>query len=136
MADPFSIALSGAVTQTQRLAASASNVANQRSTGPLKPVEDGPRAYQPIVAEQVAMAGPKGEPQGTRTVFRPANPAVRAEYQPDAPHADENGLIASPNVDVLRESVERVQALRGYQSNLATLRAADEMERQAIDLTA
>lgn len=131
------IALSGAVAQTQRLAGSAGNVANARSIGAL-PAADGTvpadkRApYQPLTGDQVAVVGPDGQGQGTRTIFRPSNPGYLPEYQPDSPQADAEGMVAAPNVDLAAERVDQIGALQAYKANLAVLRTEDEMQQALL----
>jgi flagellar basal-body rod protein FlgC len=136
-----SIALSGALAQTQRLSGSASNVANIRSTGALPAadgsVQPGQRpAYQPVATGQTSVTGANGQGQGTRVVSKPVTPAYIPEYQPDSPDANGQGLVAAPNVDITTESVDQVTSLRAFQANLATLRTQDEMERSAINTLA
>lgn len=132
------IALSGALAQTQRLAASANNVANAGSIGAI-PAADGTipagqsPAYTPTASGQTAVAGANGEGQGTRAVFRPTTPAYVPEYQPDSPQANADGMVARPNVDLAAERVDQIGQLRAYQANLAVLRTEDEMQRSAIN---
>jgi flagellar basal-body rod protein FlgC len=129
-------ALSGALAQTQRLSNSASNVANARSTGAIPgtdgTVPDGKTAaYAPTATDTVATNG-----GGTRAVSRPVTPAYIPEYQPDSPQADENGLIAAPNVDPVTETTTQISALSAYKANLAVIRTQDDMEREAINTVA
>ncbi|OYQ36491.1 hypothetical protein CHU95_04510 [Niveispirillum lacus] len=134
----ISTALSGALAQTQRLAGSANNVANQRSTGAI-PAADGTvqpdqtQAYQPQSFSQTAVGGPNGQGQGTRVVARPVTPAYIPEYQPDSTDANTDGLIAAPNVDPAAERLDQISSLRAFQANLALIRTQDEIERSAIN---
>ncbi len=136
-----SIALSGALAQAQRLAGSANNVANIRSTGAI-PAADGSvqpgqkQAYQPVSTGQTSVTGANGQGQGARVVSKPTTPAYLPEYQPDSTDANDQGLVAAPNVDITRESVDQVASLRAFQANLATIRTQDELERSAIDTLA
>lgn len=133
-----SIALSGALAQTQRLAASANNVANAGSIGAI-PGADGAvatgqsPAYAPTSSSQASVAGANGQGQGTRAVFRPTTPAYLPEYQPDSAQANADGMVARPNVDLAAERVDQIGQLRAYQANLAVLRTEDEMQRSAIN---
>ncbi len=136
MVDPLSISVSGLQVQSLRLAGSASNVANLRSTGPLAPAEGERAAYQPVETVQQPLVAGAGEGAGTRAFFRPANPAVTAEFQPDDPAADTDGLVAAPNVSLEREAVTQTVALRGFQANLAAFRTADDLLRETLDLKA
>jgi flagellar basal-body rod protein FlgC len=139
MAGITPIALSGLLAQAQRLTASASNVANARTTGALpdrqgEVAEGAPRPYQALTTQQTAVAGPDGRGQGTRAVIRPAHPGIVAELSPDSSFADASGLVAAPAVDLGAEAVDQVAALRSYEANLRTLKVADEMDREALDL--
>lgn len=130
--------LSGALAQTQLLGNSAQNIANQRSTGTI-PAADGAvpagkaAAFQPQSLGTAAVTGANGQGQGTRIVARPTTPAYIPEYRPDDSNADASGLVAAPNVDIARERVDQIGALRAFQANLAALRTQDEVERSLID---
>ena len=130
------IALSGALAQSDRVAVAASNLANQRSTGAL-PAADGSRpagqsaAYRPVAASTVARAG-----GGAVTGYRPVSPPVLAESDPSSPAANAQGLIAAPNVDSGREILTLTTASNAYKANLAVFRTTDEMQREALNLTA
>ncbi len=130
------IALSGALAQSDRVTVAASNLANQRSTGAL-PAADGTlpagktAAYQPIAATTVAQAG-----GGAVTGYRPVAPAVLAEADPSSPNADGQGLVAAPNVDTGREILTLTSASNAYKANLAVFKTTDEMQREALNLTA
>ena len=130
------IALSGALAQSGRVAVAATNLANQRSTGAL-PAADGTlpagksAAYQPQAATTVAQAG-----GGAVTGSRPVSPAVLAEYDPASADANAQGLIAAPNVDTPRDLLTLTSAGNAYKASLAVFKATDEMQRQALNLTA
>lgn len=136
MVDSLSISLSGLQAQTLRLAGSASNVANLRTTGALAPQAGDRAAYQPVDTVQQALTGGDGQGQGTRAFFRPTNPAVTAEFQPDDPAANADGLVAAPNVSLERETVNQTQGLRAFQANLAAFRSADELTREVLNIRA
>lgn len=63
-------------------------------------------------------------------------PSYSEAYDPSAPYADDRGMVAMPNVDLIDERVEQILAKQAYQANLASLKAADAMERRLIDLRA
>ncbi|HYF86409.1 flagellar basal body rod protein FlgC [Azospirillum sp.] len=130
MVGNIGIALSGLTAQTRRLDASASNVANVRSTGAV-PVAGGAVAggtpgdqrapYQPLAVAQ-ADANP-----GTRATFTPITPAYLQEYAPDDSAANADGMVAAPNVDLTKERVNQIAANRAYGANIAVVRTQDEM---------
>src|SRR5215470_14846922 len=73
MMSSLSIALSGLIASTRQLAASASNIANSRTTGP--------QAYQPIQTVQQSLAGP-GQAGGVIASYQPIDPSTVQEYDP------------------------------------------------------
>lgn len=130
MVGSIGIALGGLTAQTRRLDASASNVANVRSTGTI-PAADGMTsngtggdhraAYQPLAVAQTD-ANP-----GTRATFTPITPAYLQEYAPDDSAANADGMVAAPNVDLAKERVNQIAANRAYGANIAVVRTQDEM---------
>ncbi|MBI1320944.1 MAG: flagellar biosynthesis protein FlgG [Candidatus Hydrogenedens sp.] len=135
MADVSGIALSGAQAQLARLAASASNTANLHSRGAL-PATDGstppgqPEPYRPVEAVTVAAAS------GARTVFRPVTPAFIPEFDPQASFANDQGVVAAPNIDLAGEATTRLAAGRAYQANLAVIKTNDELLKTLLDAKA
>jgi len=132
-------ALSGMTANAVRLRNSASNVANMQtrgaipSTPPSQAVSggNGPQVYQ-AVTTQLSTTASGGVSAGTN----PTLPSYLVGYDPQASFANEDGMVALPNVDLAREAVEQIVAQHSYEANIATIRTADEMERSLLDLTA
>lgn len=137
MASVADISSSGLYAQSQRLAASASNVANARSRGAL-PAADGttppdqPQAYQPIQTVQSPLSQ-NGQPMGTRATYTPITPAYIPEYAPDESFANQSGIVAAPNVDLASERINQISAAAAYKANVAALRTEDEMVKSLLD---
>lgn len=132
MLSAISSALSGMMAATRRLDASASNVANAQSDGPLTrtPGNGGaPAAYQPVEVVQSATGD-----GGTVATYAPAKPATVPAYDPGAAYADSQGLVAAPNVDPVRETVNQLTARASYQANLRTVQTADRMQKSLLDI--
>ena len=131
MSSISSIAQSGLIAQSQRLAGSASNVANVRSRGAV-PGADGttpagqPQAYQPIDTVQTSLSL-NGQPAGTQASYKPTSPAYTREYAPDESFANSDGLVAAPNVDLASERVSQINAAAAYKANASVIRTEDEM---------
>ena len=130
------IALSGMNAAARRIEVSASNIANIRSTGAL-PNADGtspagtPRAYVPIALVQTASAG-----GGTQTAVAAVTPPTTAVSDPQAPFANQNGLVAAPNVDLSREFVGQMIASYSFAANAKVLKADDRMTKTLLDTLA
>jgi flagellar basal-body rod protein FlgC len=132
MSSIFSIALSGLNAASQRLQVSASNVANLDSTGALPDPKTGatgtPAPYQPLqVSQQSLVSG------GTVATVTPSTPAFTAQYSPDSPYADKNGLVGAPNVDLATEAVNQITAINAYRANLRVIQVADDLDRETIN---
>ncbi len=123
-----------------RLEASASNVANARTNGPvpetppnqLVPQTIEPRSvYQPIDVVQFSTGT-----GGTGTKATPRLPAYEMRYEPDAPFADDNGLVAAPNVDYAREIADQILSVATFKANAKVLSTSAEMMKSVIDMKA
>ncbi|MGY6569765.1 MAG: flagellar basal body rod protein FlgC [Salinarimonas sp.] len=136
----LSNATSGMLASATRLEASASNVANAMTNGPVpetapnRPVPQTiePRSvYQPIDVVQVSTGT-----GGTATRVTPRLPAYETRYDPTSPFADDNGLIAAPNVDYAREIVDQILSVAAFKANAKVFSAAAEMTKTVIDMKA
>lgn len=115
-------ALSGLIAQTKRLEISASNVVNVRSQG-VRPdsATPQPEAYVPHQAALTSTAG-----GGVRATAVPVSPPSVLSYEPGAPDADADGLVARPNVSLERELVTQISSLRSFQANIKVIEIEDE----------
>jgi flagellar basal-body rod protein FlgC len=130
------IALSGMNAATRRLEVSASNVANVSSTGALPDASGtvpagAPTAYAPLELVQTASAG-----GGTQTTVTTAKPATVATFDPQAPFANQDGLVAAPNVDLAQEMISQLVAKYSFAANAKVMKADDDMSKTLIDMKA
>ncbi len=129
-----SIALSGMNVATLRLQVSASNVANSLSDGPLPGaanVAGYPSAYVPQRVDQVATGD-----GGTSATVRTVSPSYVTAYDPNAPYADGNGLVAEPKVDLTSEIVQQMVARYSFAANAAVLRTDMKTTATLLNTTA
>jgi len=128
----FEIASSGVTAQSQRLNATASNLANAESAA-------GPngKAYQARqVVFQTARLDPKdANTQGVRvkSIIEDTS-APRRVHDPKHPLADETGYVTLPNVSVADEMVNMLSASRSYQSNLEVMNTAKSLLLKTLTL--
>jgi flagellar basal-body rod protein FlgC len=136
MSSISTIALSGMNAAARRLEVSASNVANVMSTGAL-PNADGslpagaPQAYAPLELVQTASAG-----GGTQTTVTTAKPSTIAVYDPQASFANQDGLVAAPNVDLSQELVGQMIASYSFAANAKVMKADDNMTKSLLNIMA
>jgi flagellar basal-body rod protein FlgC len=119
---------------TRRLEVSASNVANVRSDGALPDAQgnyapDAPRPYTPLRVDQVDVAG-----GGTRAVVSEVSPSYTATYDPTAPYANEDGMVASPNVDLTDEMIQQLIASYTYAANARVVTSYNQMVKSLLDI--
>ncbi|MGJ3262740.1 MAG: flagellar basal body rod protein FlgC [Salinarimonas sp.] len=132
MISALAISRTGLDAASLRLQASASNVANLRSTGAL-PEEPGQRAgsYAPVDVVQTSIDG-----AGVSARLAERMPAYRPSYEPGAPDANADGVVAAPNVDIVGEVTNQIMAAAAFEANAAAMRAAREMAETLFDIEA
>jgi flagellar basal-body rod protein FlgC len=136
MSSISTIALSGMNAAARRLEVSASNLANVMSTGAVANADGtvpvgAPRAYAPIVLVQTASAG-----GGTQTTVKTATPSTTAVYDPQAPFANQDGLVAAPDVDLSQEMIGQLIASYSFAANATVMKADDRMTKSLLNITA
>ena len=55
-------------------------------------------------------------------------------FQPNHPDADADGYVSYPNVNVIEEMINMVEATRSYEANLSVINSTKSMALGAIDL--
>jgi flagellar basal-body rod protein FlgC len=130
------IALSGLNAAARSLQVSALNVANAQSTGAV-PNADGtvpagtPQAFAPLELVQTESVG-----GGVQTSVTTVTPSTTTVFDPQAPFANQDGLVAAPNVDLSREFVGQLIASYSFAANVAVLKADDRNTKALLDITA
>ena len=122
MVDAVSVALSGLLAQGQRLAASANNIANAGTSGRI-PTAENPAStvYRPLDVSYTALTA------GVRATVTEDPDGYSPVFSPTSPFANEEGFIAVPNVDLVKESVNALQSKMLYKANLGVIKAEREM---------
>jgi flagellar basal-body rod protein FlgC len=124
MIGAISTALSGLLAAGKRVEAGADNIANAFTAGSLDP-ENPNQPYQARTTIQTAQ-----ESGGVTATNVPKNPGIVNAFAPDSPFANEDGLVAAPNVDLAEEAVNLKLAEIAYKANIATLKTASEMAEE------
>ncbi len=107
-----------------RLQAAANNVANVATTG-----ASAKTAYQPSHAVHS-----EARPSGVNTRYVYGEESSTPVYGPSHPHADENGIVHYPDVQLEREMVDMQTAASAYKMNAAAFRTQDEMTQTILDM--
>jgi flagellar basal-body rod protein FlgC len=120
------------VAASRRLEVSASNIANLGSNGPLPGAPNAagyPAAYSAQRVDQVDVAG-----GGTLARVTTASPGTVAGYDPTAPYADKNGMVAVPNVDIVNETLQQITARDDFQLNAKVIQVEMEKMKALLDI--
>lgn len=131
-----SLEVSGSALTAHRLwmDAISSNLANINTT---RTAAGGPyKRKVPIFAEMLdKTVGGYEDIGGVRVVqIAEDQGAPRLSYQPEHPDADEDGYVALPNVNVVREMTDMLVASRAYEANLAVADSAKNMWAGALEI--
>ena len=127
----------------------ASNIANANTTGPL-PATGGsstsaaagspgivptfPAAYVPLRVDQVSQSSGSA-PGGTVATVSTASPSYTAQSDPSAPFANQDGMVAAPNVDLANEFVQLATAKYSFIANAKVIQAYAETTDSLLDIT-
>lgn len=131
------ISTSGLVAQRHRMNTIAGNIANANSTRDA----DGNRApYQRRFVtfnEQRRTQGPPSGGVGVdfRVEVDAASPPRRV-FQPGHPDADRDGYVSFPNINLVTEFVNALEASRAYEANIAALETTKQMAHLALRILA
>ena len=128
------IAASGMAAQRLRVQLVASNIANAETT---RTPQGGPYKKKDAVF-QAALLGQTADGMditgvSVTSVQESKEPFVE-KYDPNHPDADANGIVQYPNVNPVEEMVNLTEASRGFEANVAVVRAVRTMMLSAQDL--
>jgi flagellar basal-body rod protein FlgC len=146
----LSIATSGLSAASLRVSVAASNIANVLTTGPL-PATGGsgtsggagnssnnsnfPAAFVPLRVNQVDQTS-GATPGGTVATVSTVSPSFVAQSDPTAPFANQDGLVAAPNVDLASEFVQLLIAKESFAANAKVIQAFNNTTKSLLDITA
>jgi len=147
----LSIATSGLSAASLRLNVTASNIANALTTGPL-PATGGsgtpaggtgggssanstfPAAYVPLQVNQVDQSN-GSTPGGTLATVSTVSPSFVPQSDPSAPFANQDGLVAAPNVDLADQFVQLITAKYAFAANAKVIQAYDNTTKSLLDIS-
>jgi flagellar basal-body rod protein FlgC len=141
MSDILGIALSGAAAATRRIDATASNLANQRTTGRLPDSKavastDSRAPYTPLTTSQSDLRTADGQAAGTTAALKPLSQPFVAEYDPSSSDANAEGMVGAPNVDTDQQVGQQILGSRAYSANLSMVRTSSDMMKDLLDMKA
>ncbi len=112
----------------------SANIANAQTTSP----NGGPYLRRQVQFEPILTKLANGDIQPTgvrvgRVSIDHSTPTERI-HDPAHPHADPNGWVELPNVNVTREMADLIAAMRSYDANLRAQEGLVRMAERALQL--
>jgi flagellar basal-body rod protein FlgC len=111
----------------QRLEIIAQNIANAQTTQGL----DGEPYQRRGVSFASVLQGANQQGVEVQEVFADDTPGPTV-YNPSHPHADGEGMVRMPNVQMAVEMVDMISASRAYQANLSASKISRQMAESAL----
>jgi flagellar basal-body rod protein FlgC len=138
----FRISGSGMSAQRTRLHTIQSNLANVNTT---RTPEGGPYRRKDVLMESMPEAknfgdilsatSPQKELERVQvTDILSDTGAPLLKYEPNHPDADAEGYVAYPNINVMEEMTNMMQASRAYEANVSAFQAAKDMATSSLEI--
>jgi flagellar basal-body rod protein FlgC len=134
------IGSSGMTAQRARMNAISSNIANVNT---VRSPEGGPYRRKDVLLESMPEAKTFGEVltgekekiqrvQVTDVLVDRRAPLMK--FEPDHPDANPEGYVAYPNINLMEEMANMIQATRAYEANVSAVQATKNMALSALDI--
>lgn len=138
----FRVSSSGMTAQRMRMNTISSNIANINTT---RTPEGGPYRRKDVVFESMPDAqnfgqilgvnSPKQDVQRVQvTDVTSDRKAPLLKYEPDNPDANDEGYVAYPNINLMEEMTNMIQATRSYEANVSALQSAKDMALSSLEI--
>jgi flagellar basal-body rod protein FlgC len=133
---------SGMAAQRLRMNTISSNIANINTT---QSPEGGPYRRKDVLFEAMpdgksfgeilSSTDPKSQLSRVQVVdVLPDTKAPILKYEPNHPDANEEGYVAYPNINLMEEMTNMIQATRSYEANVSALQASKDMALSALEI--
>lgn len=135
------VSSSGMAAQRMRMNTISSNIANVNTT---RTPEGGAYRRKDVVLESIPDAKSFGEiltSQPQKDIARVQVTDVTVDrkaplmkYEPDHVDANEDGYVAYPNINLMEEMANMIQATRAYEANVSAMNATKDMAMTSLEL--
>lgn len=145
MFSAFNINASGMTAQRYRMDVISENVANASTTR----TEDGTpyrrkvvtfeekggqTSFSRVLGKAAYSHGYTGQGVKVSGVYQDYETEMKMVYDPSHPDADENGYVTYPNVNIITEMTNMIDASRSYEANSTAFSASKSMALQGLEL--
>lgn len=145
MFDAFNINASGMTAQRYRMDTISENVANANTTRTADGTpyrrkivtfqeKGGQTCFSQVLGEAAYAHGYTGKGVKVSGVYEDYATEMNMAYDPAHPDADENGYVTYPNVSIITEMTNMIDASRAYQANATAFNTSKAMALQGLEL--
>lgn len=129
----FNVSASALEAQRTRMNVIASNIANVHSTNT---PEGGPYARKDVVFSTMLLQ--PNQDKGfvgvkVTDIVNDTTPPIIV-HDPGHPDADNEGNVAMPNINIIKEMVDMMTAQRAYEANIKAFNSSKAMFQKALEL--
>jgi flagellar basal-body rod protein FlgC len=117
------------------------NLANAKTT---RTVDGGPYRRKEVVFKETEVETPFSkamnaaldqEVKGVRVEsIRNDSRPLKQVYEPGHPDADDEGYVSYPDINVVEEMTNMLQAMRAYEANVSTITTSKNMFTKALEI--
>ncbi len=129
----MNISATGLSAQRFRIEVISTNIANSETTR----TENGGPYRRKVPVFQEVLRNIKGNQENggvmVKSVYEDPS-EFRIVYDPAHPDADENGYVKLPNVNIVREMVDMINAQRAYEANATAINTTKAMINAALQI--
>jgi flagellar basal-body rod protein FlgC len=134
------VSSSGMAAQRMRMNTISSNIANINTT---QTPEGGPYRRKDVVFEAIPdqknfgdiLLNKGDQPDRVQVAdVHVDRKAPMLKYEPDHPDANAEGYVAYPNINLMEEMTNMIQATRAYEANVSAMNSSKSMAMSALDI--
>ncbi len=81
-----------------------------------------------------ACGGRLGDGVKVTSVYEDTSADMNMVYDPSHPDADDNGYVTYPNVNVVQEMTDLIDASRSYEANISAFNASKAMASKGLSI--
>lgn len=145
MFSAFNINASGMTAQRYRMDIISENVANANTTRTADGTpyrrkvvafeeKGGQTSFSRVLGKAAYSHGYSGQGVKVRGVYEDFETEMNMVYDPSHPDADENGYVTGPNVNIITEMTNMIDASRAYEANSTAFNASKSMALQGLEI--
>ena len=145
MFSAFNINASGLTAQRYRMDVISENVANANTTRTADGTpyrrkvvtfeeKGGQTAFSRVLGEAAYSHGYSGQGVKVSGLYQDYETEMKKVYDPSHPDADDDGYVTYPNVNIITEMTNMIDASRAYEANSTAFNASKSMALQGLEL--